>query len=65
MKKNLNVEYTQYSFGPLITEIEGAKPEGADYWALYADGNYAEKGINDYKIEKDILFEWKLEKSPY
>lgn len=65
MKKNMNVEYAMYSLGPLITEIEGAKPEGSDYWALYVDGNYAEKGIADYSLDKDMKIEWKIEKSPY
>jgi len=65
MKKNISVKYTLYSFGPLITEIEGTKPEGSDYWALYVNGKYAEKGIADYILDEDLEIEWKIEKSPY
>ncbi|MBD8070299.1 DUF4430 domain-containing protein [Bacillus sp. PS06] len=37
-----NVKYEVHeTYGPYITEINGIKPEGTYYWALYLNGEYA------------------------
>ena len=65
MKENMRVEYDSYDFGVMVNEIEGIKPEGTDYWALYVNREYAEKGISDYVLNENIILEWKIEANPY
>lgn len=61
MKKIADLDYTMYSIGPFIEEIEGVAPTGAEYWALYVNGEYAGKGIADYTLDEDTVIEWRIE----
>lgn len=62
MQKTMAVEFQNTSIGPFITSINGKKAGSDEYWALYVNGEYAQKGINQYTIEGDTMIEWKLEK---
>jgi hypothetical protein len=61
LKANVAVDYDTFAAGAFVKGIAGvAAPEGY-YLALYVDGEYAQKGISDYTIEKDTAIEWKTE----
>ena len=62
MKANLQVDFKDSAIGPFITGINNINADTEHYWALYIDGNYAQKGINQYTIEKETIIAWKLEK---
>jgi len=62
MKANLKADYKDSAMGPFITGINNIKADSEHYWALYVDGNYAQKGISQYSIEKEVTIAWKLEK---
>jgi len=62
---DLNIVYEQYAFGPFIKGLGNKvaiSPDNNLYWSLYVDGNYADKGINDYKLNSDTNILWALEK---
>ena len=60
MKDNFDINYVSYAIGPFINSIQGLDFNSDYYLALYVDGNMADKGINGYTIEKDMLIEWKV-----
>lgn len=57
-----DIEYQNYSFGPFITSIAGVSSNNGTYWGLYLNGQYAEKGVNEIKLEENLTVLWKLEK---
>ncbi len=61
MKGIMDVNYTMYSFGPMITGINGETAPQNSYWALYIDGNYSMTGINQVILDKNMLIEWRIE----
>lgn len=60
MKNNFDINYTSYAIGPFINSIKGLDFNSDYYLSLYVDGNMADKGINSYTVEKDMLIEWKV-----
>lgn len=65
MKKNFVLDYDEYPMGVFVKSIDNYKPEEDEYWALYVNGEYAEKGISQYIINEDINITWKIEKINY
>jgi len=61
MKSNFDVNYIDYPTGPFVTNVNNLDFNKDYYLALYVDGNYADKGINGYTINKNMLIEWKVE----
>ncbi len=61
MKENSELEVQEFDFGVMVNGIEGVVAGENEYWALYINGAYAEKGIADYSIEENTQIEWKLE----
>jgi len=45
-------------YGAFITEINGVKPSGNDYWGFFINGIPATEGISSYKVQPgdDLLF---------
>lgn len=62
LKKNAKIDYDSYSFGAFIKSINDVSPPQGYYLALYVDGNYAQKGISDYVLDKAIEISFKTEK---
>ncbi|MFH1255660.1 MAG: DUF4430 domain-containing protein [Candidatus Diapherotrites archaeon] len=62
LKAATTVTYQDTAYGPFITGIAGVDAGNDNYWALYVNGEYADKGVNQYKLEEDTTIEWKLEK---
>lgn len=62
MRANLKVDYKDSAMGPFITGINNIKSDSGHYWALYVNGEYAQKGISLYTLKKDTNISWKLEK---
>ena len=63
LKQVAAVETKEYvGIGSMVLSINGIKPDSEHFWALYVDGQFADKAIDAYIIDKDILIELKLEK---
>ena len=61
MESLVPVEYTSSTYGAFVTNINGVSTGSGHYWALYIDGEYADRAIDAYNIEEDTVVEWKLE----
>ncbi len=57
-----NVEYQSSAFGVFVTSIGGVESDSEHYWALYVNGEYANKAIDKYILNEDTAITWKLEK---
>lgn len=65
MKGLFDVEYTEYAgMGVMVNSINGiaASADEFEYWALYVDGVYADRGIDGYEIENDTHIKFELTK---
>ncbi|TET53455.1 MAG: DUF4430 domain-containing protein, partial [Actinobacteria bacterium] len=60
-----SLKYKNYSFGVFITEIDGLKEDKASsmYWLYYINGNLANKGASEKKINEGDKILWKYEKT--
>lgn len=61
MKDSVEVKTQQSGFGEFVTGIAGVQADTQHYWALYVDGKYAEKGIDQYTLDEGTAVEWRLE----
>lgn len=55
--KTENSEYGEY-----IVSIKGLEEGNNYYWNYYVNGEYAQIGVSNYKIQNNDIFEFKLEK---
>lgn len=60
-RNSVPIEYKNYSFGAMITGINGNTPRENEYIAIYIDGEYAKSGISDIRIDKDTNVEFRFE----
>lgn len=61
LKQATKVEYEQYPFGVFITSVAGLKAGTGQYWAIYVNDLYAEKGIDQFELTKDTKMKLVLE----
>ncbi len=67
LETNFVVTKKEYSFGALVTGIDGTEQSDAAglYWQYYVDGALAQVGASDFKlVENGTAIEWRLEKPP-
>jgi hypothetical protein len=62
LNANAKIEFKQYSFGKFIESINGIKPKENEYWAIYVNGKYSEKGIELIQLTDDTELKFKIEK---
>ena len=62
LKQLMPLDYQDTAFGAFVTGVAGRPAGEGNYWALYADGEYAKVGVSLLKLEKDTRLEWRLEK---
>lgn len=65
-QRTSTVETQDYSFGKLVTAIDGVR-NGADgkNWIYYVDAQVASVSADNYKCLGQESVEWKFEPSPY
>lgn len=58
----INVELEQFDFGAFISSVNGYSPDvSSEFWKLMINGEDAQVGISDYKLEHDDLLEIQLD----
>lgn len=57
---NLEVNYSESSWGPYITSIGGYEPTGNSYWSLHHNGAESMVGIGDLILENNSVVVWKV-----
>ncbi|VVB98691.1 Uncharacterised protein [uncultured archaeon] len=60
-ESGVQMKYREYSFGKMITSIGIIEPGQGQYLAVYVDGNYSQKGIDEIIPKQGQTIEFKLE----
>ena len=58
-------EINYIGMGIFIEEINGIKSDGEKYWIYYVNGNKANIGVSNYKINPGDTVSWRYEKNTY
>lgn len=61
LKKHADVTLKHYSFGDLVTSINGVAGNGPKYWTFYLNGKMAQVGAESYTTKSSDKIEWKLQ----
>jgi len=62
LQSAFNVEFEQFSFGKMITSIDGvASEENKNYWAMYVNGAYSMTGIDATELKDGDELSFRLE----
>ncbi|MFH1587447.1 MAG: DUF4430 domain-containing protein [Candidatus Diapherotrites archaeon] len=61
MKKVTEVQYQDSAYGAFVQGIGGVESDDFYYWALYVNGSYADRAIDQYEMEEGMEILWKFE----
>lgn len=61
LKKYAKVETKHYSFGDLVTSINGTAGNGPKYWSFFVNGKMSDIGAGAYITHTGDAIEWKLQ----
>ncbi len=61
LKKHAQVQVKHYSFGDLVTSINGSTGNGPKYWTFYINGKEAQVGAGSYVTKNSDTLSWKLQ----
>lgn len=61
LKANHQVDATHYSFGDLVTGIDGLKPDSKHFWALYVNGQFSQVGASAYVTKSTDQIKWEVD----
>lgn len=61
LEKHAKVGVKHYSFGDLVTSINGTPGNGPKYWTFYINGKEAQVGAGSYTTKAGDKLEWKLQ----
>jgi len=61
LKQHATVGVKHYSFGDLVTSIDGSAGNGPKYWTFYINGQEAQVGAGSYKTKDSDTLKWKLQ----
>lgn len=61
LKKHASVLTKHYSFGELVTAINGTEGNGPKYWSFYINGKLSDVGASSYTTHSGDTIEWKLQ----
>jgi len=61
LKKHAHVQTKHYSFGDMVTSIDGTPGNGPKYWTFYVNGKEANVGAGSYTTKNSDTITWKLQ----
>lgn len=61
LKKYASVQTKHYSFGDLVTAINGTEGNGPKYWSFYVNDKLSDVGAGAYTTHSGDMIEWKLQ----
>jgi hypothetical protein len=61
LKKHATVQTKHYSFGDLVTSINGNVGNGPKYWTFYINGKQAKVGASSYITKDSDTISWRLQ----
>lgn len=61
LKHHANVQTKHYSFGDMVTSIDGVAGNGPKYWTFYVNGHMSDVGAQAYTTKSSDTLLWKLQ----
>ena len=61
LKSSAQVEYEEFDFGVLVSEINGLAADDKHYWALYVNDEYATAGASETVLKTGDTMKWMYE----
>lgn len=61
LKHHANVQTKHYSFGDMVTAIDGVAGSGPKYWTFYVNGRMSDVGAQAYTTKNSDTLLWKLQ----
>lgn len=61
LEKHASVQIKHYSFGDMVTAVDGTKGAGPKYWTFYVNGKQANVGAGAYTTKNSDTITWRLE----
>ncbi len=61
LKQTHVVEVKNYSFGDLVTGIDGVSPDANHFWAMYVNGEFSQVGASAYITKSSDQIKWQIE----
>jgi len=61
LKTHAAILTKHYSFGDMVTTIDGTKGTGPRYWTFYVNGKQAQVGAGTYITKNTDMLSWKLQ----
>lgn len=61
LKKYATVKTKHYSFGDMVTSIDGTAGNGPKYWTFYVNNKEASVGAGSYTTKNSDTLTWKLQ----
>ncbi len=61
LKASHNVEAKHYSFGDLVTGIDGVMPDANHFWAMYVNGEFSQVGASQYMTKSSDTIKWQID----
>ncbi len=55
------VDLKHYSFGDLVTGIDGITPDASHFWALYVNGQFSQVGASAYITKSSDTIRWQID----
>lgn len=55
------VDLKHYSFGDLVTGIDGISPDSTHFWAFYVNSKLSDVGSSTYVTKSSDTIEWKID----
>lgn len=65
VESQAELKLKEYDFGVMIEGVNGLMADNKNYWAVYLNGEYAQTGIAQIKLQKDERLELKYEEITY
>ncbi|MBX4191344.1 MAG: DUF4430 domain-containing protein [Candidatus Doudnabacteria bacterium] len=61
LRASHRVDVKSYSFGDMVTGIDGITPDTRHFWAMYVNGTMSQTGAGQFVTKKSDRIEWKIE----
>ena len=55
------VDVKHYSFGDLVTGIDGITPDAQHFWAMYVNGQFSQVGASAYATKSSDTIKWQID----
>jgi len=55
------VEAKHYSFGDMVTSIDGIEPDANHFWAMYVNGQFSQVGASSYITKNSDTIKWQID----